>query len=1141
MKKKILILVVFLFSLFVLVGCGKTIEGPAGPAGANGQNGANGKSAFEIAKEKDPTLTSEEDWLESLQGTDGRPGATGPAGTNGTNGKDAKEIELFEDDGGIYWRYVGSSENQLLYYYRDYITVTYVNRVYYTVEDVKADFLKDMEAALNVPFEYIHQQVVDAKTAADAAVVTAQAAVTAAEAAQAEAEAIAAANQSDAYDAYKASEKDAAAQVAYLNAVKAEFLADINAVYEGETVTAENIYATFNQDAAADQLLGTDGTAGAGLFAAHPELLSKWGWVFEFLGEVLKADSVNDPKHSSHKYEFTALRDNGLKTPADASFTTGSWKYCNRYMLGALHNFLNTANVQVGGESYRQPDFSSLANYDVAAIFAAQATASDAEGVLAAAEAAVTAAQAVVTEKQAAAEEAAEDLEEADAALAEAKKNNKFKDDFSDAYEKLYKYLFNNEAKTVAKMAEDGHASGILYNGTVTELGTKWKWLIGWLLDAYLATGEAVSHAKFFTEAYSLVEPAYDNPNAKLTSELDYRDRLVMSALHNYFINILHNNYKQTADLAVQEGKTYYHVVNEEYVALEEPVLFVKTTDTEINNAKAYFVYDEENEAYKAVTEKNADDLGSYYEQNSDKVYELVKYENKSGAGTAYYWENIFPEDPTAYRSLEEVARNDVYTFLGYVDLDRTGINSWKKYELVDMEDIEDYNAYLIASDQEPMYDPETQLVRGWLDASDNKVEAMPSNHSITLYLNVVKKVVVDLEFNGGYYLNDVAAYMKVDQDALKAAYATAHSTTPEALTWGDFDHNDLGAFYEANIATDEDLDAFFTEAVAKGDMGYGIKGDSSHDAQYNPTAAGDGVGDTPWANYYVIGSFMANTQIRAGHTKWHGLNPAEPAVLQAYYDNVLSKKLAAESVEAMPQKLEGVIVDNGLPEIKKDGYAFLGWADKEDETHALVAEEDMVDGHTYVAQYLDPAVAAQAEALMAAFLADVNTALGTSYTADTLYSTFRPGVDNFTEADVNKFFMGVINNEGTLAKFGVMVGHEDVIEKHAYIFEYISQLLMDEKWIGKSRHKYEQTVMSLFGIDVPEGARVVTSGSEANKYFNRCMVVQLVNLMNHTYVATGEDGYDAIDFSDPQLWCFGLLEYKAAYDAAHPAAQPAE
>lgn len=1010
MKKKIFILVVFLFSLFVLVGCGEAVEGPQGPAGAKG---ADGKSAYEIAVENGFTGT-EAQWLESLHGEDGENGFNGKNGDKGepgADGQDAREMELFADDGGVYWRYVGESDATLLYYYTDHITVTYAKRAYNTQAEVMADFIKDMTAALNAPYEYAYEQVA-------AQVAVKQAELVAAQAAEAK-------MASAALAAYEASAKDAAAQVAYLTAVKAEFLADLTEAY-GSEITAANIFATFKQDSGSKQLLGTeDGAKGAGLMAQHPELLLKWGWVFEYLGTVLK----NDGTTSSHKYEFAALKANGLATPEGASFADGSWKYCNRYIVAALHNFLNGTNDQKGESgSYPQPDFSSLEKYDVAAISAAHA----------AGEAAAKTAAAANTTAAAEAVTAAEEAKTAAAATRDGKLIS-FDPSYDDLYTNLYKYLVNDTEVTLAKQAENGHASGILYNGQPTELGKKWTWLVGWLVECYKAAHNgSINDNKYVSTVYALLNPAYDG---RSDATGDYRDRLVMSALYNYLV-------------VVSAGQT--------------------------------------------------------------------EYENPSGSGSENYWNNFFPADPTTYRSLEEVARAEVYEVIEEVQIERAGVVNWKNYELMAMDDPK------VAA----LYDAETQLVRGWLDADDEAVESIPSNHSIVLFLDVAKKVTVNLEFNGGYYLNDVAAYMKQDQDRVLALYAEFRGVEASTLKFDSYScsgNTDFAAFAVAKLAGETDLLAFFSEVAATANVGSSIKG-----GMFDLSEGGDAkADDTKYGNYYIVGSFIANKQIRSDSSSWKGLNPADPLVLASYYKHILSKKLAAGTADPMPQTLANVVVVNGLPEIKHDTAGFIGWALKGDDTKALVKPEDMEDGKTYVAQFLDPAKAAEAEALLAAFLADVNAALGTSYTAQGLYDQFRAGDNDLTKTEL--FFMGVKAGENGLEKQGVMVGHEDVIKKHEYIFEYISQLLVQEEWKGASNHKYEQTTMKLFGINVAEGARVELN-ADAKKYFNRCLVVQLVNLMNHTNVDTGEEGYPSIDFTDASLWCLGLLEYKAAYDAAHPA-----
>ena len=66
----------------------------SGGKGEKGEKGENGKSAYEIWKEKNPTLTdtSEAAFLKSLKGEQGAAGAQGEKGANGENGKSAYEI-----------------------------------------------------------------------------------------------------------------------------------------------------------------------------------------------------------------------------------------------------------------------------------------------------------------------------------------------------------------------------------------------------------------------------------------------------------------------------------------------------------------------------------------------------------------------------------------------------------------------------------------------------------------------------------------------------------------------------------------------------------------------------------------------------------------------------------------------------------------------------------------------------------------------------------------------------------------------------------------------------------------------------------------------------------------------------------------
>lgn len=66
----------------------ETVWVDVGPfRGRDGTNGTNGKSAYEIAKQNNPAIGTEVEWLASLKGKDG---------TNGTNGKSAYQIAVDE-------------------------------------------------------------------------------------------------------------------------------------------------------------------------------------------------------------------------------------------------------------------------------------------------------------------------------------------------------------------------------------------------------------------------------------------------------------------------------------------------------------------------------------------------------------------------------------------------------------------------------------------------------------------------------------------------------------------------------------------------------------------------------------------------------------------------------------------------------------------------------------------------------------------------------------------------------------------------------------------------------------------------------------------------------------------------------------
>ena len=62
--------------------------GAPGADGKDGKDGQDGKSAYDIAKEKNPDVGSEEEWLASLKGKDGTNGTNGKDGAPGVAGKD---------------------------------------------------------------------------------------------------------------------------------------------------------------------------------------------------------------------------------------------------------------------------------------------------------------------------------------------------------------------------------------------------------------------------------------------------------------------------------------------------------------------------------------------------------------------------------------------------------------------------------------------------------------------------------------------------------------------------------------------------------------------------------------------------------------------------------------------------------------------------------------------------------------------------------------------------------------------------------------------------------------------------------------------------------------------------------------------
>ncbi|WDS62242.1 virion structural protein [Pseudomonas phage D6] len=72
----------------------ESLEGSDGTNGTNGTDGEDGKSAFEIAKELDPSLTTEAAWIASLKGDKGDDGTNGTDGVDGEDGQSAFELWL---------------------------------------------------------------------------------------------------------------------------------------------------------------------------------------------------------------------------------------------------------------------------------------------------------------------------------------------------------------------------------------------------------------------------------------------------------------------------------------------------------------------------------------------------------------------------------------------------------------------------------------------------------------------------------------------------------------------------------------------------------------------------------------------------------------------------------------------------------------------------------------------------------------------------------------------------------------------------------------------------------------------------------------------------------------------------------------
>ena len=1027
MKKKILILVVFLLSLFILAGCGEPVVGPQGPQGEKGETGAQGP--------RGPKGEQGETGEAGLPGMNGLNGLNGEKGEKGDN---AKEVELYAEDGGVYWRYVGESNGNLLYYFKDTITVTYASRLYNTEADVVADFLKDMQEAVNAPIEYTYQLAKDATVAAQNNVTAKTEALTAAQANEAAlneyAEAKKAGYATAGAEAWAASEKDDAAKTAYLTALATEFLTDVSTA-KGAAVTAADFYSTFNKDSADDQFLSEDGTKG--LCAANPELLAKWGWLFEYIAVLLSKDG----KDSSHKYEFKALDANGLKIPYGAS-KSGSGKYCNRYFIGNLNNLLLTANTQVGGSSYPQLDFSSLAKYNCDEIYAWQTGAG------------IKAYGASITTAAAEAKTAAETaLTAAQAAEAEAKTTRDTKiaelvleDDFSNAYAILDEKLLSDTEVSLADQAK-----GILYNGAPTELGKKWTWLIAWLVEAYCAAHDgSISDNKYVSTFYALLNPAYEGRSDATGS---YREHLVLSALYNYL----------------------------------------------------------------------------FYLRKED----ATGYANPSSSGSDSYWKDFFPADESAYRSLEQYAREEVFEVLFEEEIDRVGEHSWKKYELMDMEDEHVVGAY----------NHETHLVQGWLDEEDHLVEAIPSNHSLVLFLNVVKKVVVNLEFDGGFtedgLIEPISNAFLADIQAMEGYSDVTAANLYEKLA---------GKFM---VVSGKDDNGYTTSGICKTNAEFLAKwgwffefvGSVMGDRKYGNTALvafglhsakDSNVVTSSWeyCEFTVLNSISnfingVSTNLHGGSSS--GAVPADFSSVANYAG--LGNAVPAAIVEGieLPAGMENVTVANGLPSVAKVGEKFACWILKGDETHTPVMEEEMEEGKTYVAYFGQ----LPADAVLAEFINDIKAIDGFANVA----------AANFASVMAGDKFMGVtaMTDAREFTVKGLCADHPEFLQKWGWLIEFVGTMLakpeysITEEGPGTSSHKFSYAALEAFGLAYPKQSSLKSSASADDwAKCNEYLVSNIANLLNHTNTPHGDnDWHPVVDFRPVANWNNALMAAKAAHDAA--------
>lgn len=123
MKKRSFILVVLMviFSVICLVGCGK--QGEQGPQGDPGLQGIQGEKG-----DKGDQGEPGEDGEDGEDGEQGRPGEQGPQGPQGVQGEqgiqgnagiDGREVEFQVNENGILWRYEGETEWKTLITFED--------------------------------------------------------------------------------------------------------------------------------------------------------------------------------------------------------------------------------------------------------------------------------------------------------------------------------------------------------------------------------------------------------------------------------------------------------------------------------------------------------------------------------------------------------------------------------------------------------------------------------------------------------------------------------------------------------------------------------------------------------------------------------------------------------------------------------------------------------------------------------------------------------------------------------------------------------------------------------------------------------------------------------------------------------------